>query len=89
MNVDGTDQREVVADVRPGGIAVSPDGRSVFYGAEREGSIGIWRALSDGSDPRRLAEVNDPTSLAMAPDGTVLLARGTALRDAVLISNFR
>ena len=72
MNVDGTDQREVVADVRPSGIAVSPDGRSVFYSAEREGSIGIWRARSDGSDPRRLAEVNDPTSLAIAPDGRSL-----------------
>jgi Tol biopolymer transport system component len=58
-----------VADVRPSGIAVSIDGKSVVYAAERDGSVGIWRAGSDGSDPRRLAEVTDPTSLVMAPDG--------------------
>ena len=72
MAADGTDQREVVADVGPSGIAVSLDGKSVFYAAERDGSIGIWRAGSDGSDPRRLAEVTDPSSLATAPDGRSL-----------------
>ncbi len=72
MAADGSDQREVVEDVRPGGIAVSLDGKSVVYVAERDGSVGIWRAGSDGSDPRRLAEVTDPTSLVLAPDGRSL-----------------
>ncbi|MBA2304565.1 MAG: PD40 domain-containing protein, partial [Acidobacteria bacterium] len=61
--------RELVGNVWPGGVAVSPDGRWIVYGAEQDGTVGIWRATFDGLDARLLTAVADPGTLTMAPSG--------------------
>ncbi len=65
----GIDSREVVTGIRPAGVAISPDGRSLVYAAERDNTGAIWRANLDGSNERRLADVADAFWLAVAPDG--------------------
>ena len=67
-----------------------------FTPASGSGSItaerlNIWRHPAMGGTREKVTNFSDLwiARFALAADGTVLLARGTALRDAVLISNFR
>ena len=74
MAFDGTGAQEVVANVRPGGVAVSPDGNSIVYSAERDGSAGhLAGAAATALSRAGSTEVNDPTWLTMAPDGRRVL----------------
>jgi len=50
--------------------AVTPDGRTVVFVSDRDGRHGIWRLDLDGSEPRLLAHVPNPSWLSVTPDGT-------------------
>jgi eukaryotic-like serine/threonine-protein kinase len=69
MAADGSDTRELITKVRPGGVAVSPKGEWIVYVAERDGGSGIWRARPDGSSQTLLTAIADPAYLTIAPDG--------------------
>jgi Tol biopolymer transport system component len=78
MGADGSNPHEVVPNVRPS-MAVTPDGQ-IVYGAERDGTGGVWRANTDGSNPRLLAAVAaGPAWLAASPEGREVYF--TSLRD--------
>jgi serine/threonine protein kinase/Tol biopolymer transport system component len=67
---DGSLGRQVVADVRPGGLAVSHDARTIVFSAERNKRVGIWRADSlNGANAREIVPVSDPLHLSIGPDG--------------------
>ena len=66
------------------------DSRTVLYTtAER---INLWAQPLDGGSPRQLTNYTDQWILRFAifPDGKqMVLSRGTGLRDAVQVKNFR
>ena len=73
-----------------GAIAWAPDDKAIIYSTSER--TNVWRrSLADGKETR----VTNFTDLAiirfaLSPDGrTLLLSRGTTLRDAFLISGFR
>ena len=72
MKTDGSDPRELIRDVRPA-LAVSPDGRTLVYSAERDGRVQLLRADVNGRDVRPLAPVPDATWLTFSPDGRWVL----------------
>lgn len=73
-----------------GGIAWAADGRTLlFTTAER---MNLWRQPVTGGPREKVTNFSDLgiARFALAPDGrTLLLARGAAVRDAVLLTNFR
>ena len=82
-------------DVAPatgtGGVAFTPDGKSIlFTWAERNN---IWmRPLTAGSEKKKVTNYSelDIARMMLSPDGkTFALCRGSAIRDAVLMTNFR
>jgi DNA-binding winged helix-turn-helix (wHTH) protein/Tol biopolymer transport system component len=71
------------------GARWTPDGKSVAYIVTEKGVSNIWLQPIDGKRPRRLTNFNIASiyNFAYSADGTRLfLARGTQIRDAVLIS---
>ena len=68
MNADGSDSRELIRNVRPS-LALSPDGRTLAYSAERNGRVQLLRADSDGRGERQLAAVPDAAWTTFSPDG--------------------
>ncbi|MDR3511063.1 MAG: Atxe2 family lasso peptide isopeptidase [Caulobacteraceae bacterium] len=63
----------------------SPDGRWIYYQALIDGQVQVWRAAADGS--RAEAITHDPADVqafAVNPDGSSLLYRVGATREAIL-----
>ena len=72
-----------------GSIAWTPDGKSLlFTTAER---MNIWKQPAMGGPREKLTNFSELVipRFALSRDGMLLLARGAALRDAILISNFK
>jgi Tol biopolymer transport system component len=73
-----------------GGIIWAPDDKAIIYSTIER--TNVWRrSLADGRETR-VTNLTDLSilRLALSPDGrTLLLCRGTTLRDAFLISGFR
>ena len=73
-----------------GGFGWAPDDKSILYTTSER--TNVWRrSLADGRETR-VTNLTDLAILrfALSPDGkTLLLCRGTTLRDAFLISGFR
>jgi len=73
-------------------IGWTPDGQAVGFEAERGGVLNIWVQPIRGGPPRQLTHFtsNEVQTFAWSPDGRYLaLSRGTDIRDAVMITNFR
>jgi Tol biopolymer transport system component len=73
-----------------GAIGWAPDDKAIIYSTVER--TNIWRrSLADGQETR-ITNLTDLAILrfALSPDGrTLLLCRGTTLRDAFLITGFR
>ena len=60
---DGSQARQVMGDVKPGSLAISPDGRTVVFFAVRSKIAGIWRAdAADGANARQIIPSATPPS---------------------------
>jgi Tol biopolymer transport system component len=73
-------------------LKFTPDGQSITYIDNHDGSSNIWSVPTEGGTPRKLTNFTsqDIFDFAWSPDGKQLvLSRGTQYSDAVLISNFR
>ena len=72
------------------GLGWSPDGASVLYTTvEREN---IWRQRLSGGPPEKITSYSDESifRFALSPDRKqMLMVRGTQIRDAYAITNFR
>jgi hypothetical protein len=88
--LEADDGREALAAVDSGAIAWAPDDKAIIYSTVER--TNVWRrSLADGRETR-VTNFTDLAILrfALSPDGrTLLLCRGTTLRDAFLISGFR
>ena len=70
MGADGSNPKQLTADARVGrGLAVSPDGRRIFFASDRAGHFNIWRADADGSNLRQLTEGGGEFYPHCTPDG--------------------
>ncbi len=73
-------------------LKFTPDGQSITYVDNHDGSSNIWSVPTEGGTPRKLTNFTsqDIFDFAWSPDGKQLvLSRGTRYSDAVLIRNFR
>ena len=73
-----------------GGLAWSPDDRSIMYVDAREGGANLWRLPLDGSPAKQLTDFKSQQiwNFYFTRDGRQLAcSRGTMLRDAVMISD--
>jgi hypothetical protein len=76
---------------RCGGMAFTPDGKSLLYTTTERSNIWM-RPLAGGGEPKKVTNFSDldTARFALSPDGkTFALCRGAAIRDAVLITNFQ
>ena len=70
----------------------SPDGKSIDYAFVVDGVANLWRQPIDGSPARQLTRFKEDfiSSFDWSQDGkTLLVTRGNAIRDVVLISDYR
>lgn len=70
INRDGGEQRQLTnspfKDFSP---RISPDGRYIFFGSARSGSVQIWRMNSDGSNQVQLTKREGGYPTFVTPDG--------------------
>jgi len=73
------------------GLRWTPDGRALTYVVTSGGVSNIWSQPIDGGPPRQLTDFKAEQIFAFdwSRDGRLLLARGVANRDVVLISGFK
>lgn len=64
--------------------AATPDGRAVVFASDRDGQTGIWRMELQGTEPRLLAHLIDPSWLSVTPDGQFILCAAPAARGAAV-----
>ena len=70
MNADGSNPLQLTADARASrGLAVSPDGRYIFFASDRAGRYDIWRVDADGGNLRQLTAGDDELYPHCTPDG--------------------
>jgi len=84
MNVDGSNIRLIAAVSDPNYPSISPDGRTVYFTASRDGASATWRVSIDGGTPEfvtssldRVTVSHDGKQLAgiyRTTDGTLFLA---------------
>jgi serine/threonine protein kinase len=73
-------------------LRFTPDGQSITYVDNHDGTSNIWSAPTEGGTPRKLTNFTsqDIFDFAWSRDGKQLvLSRGTQYSDAVLIRNFQ
>jgi dipeptidyl aminopeptidase/acylaminoacyl peptidase len=62
----------------------SPDGRWVYYRAQFDGQVQVWRAAADGSSAEAVTkDAADVAAFAVSADGAALLYRVGATREAI------
>lgn len=74
----------------PAQVVWSPDGRWLYYRAQLEGRVDVWRAATDGSGAR--AVTDDPADVrafVLHPDGRTLRYSVGPSREAVLLAEQR
>jgi Tol biopolymer transport system component len=77
---------------RTWGLRFTPDGQSITYVDNHDGTSNIWSVPTEGGMPRKLTNFTsqDIFDFAWSRDGKQLvLSRGMEYSDAVLIRNFR
>src|SRR6185295_15164881 len=80
MDADGRNRREVChVDNRQGSPEWSPDGRSLFFTIQSQGSTVLYRQALDGGDPRKIPADGAGTGGGSAPE------RLTALNEPVFL----
>lgn len=81
MNADGSNAKQLTVDARASrGLAVSPDGRYIFFASDRAGSFNIWRVDADGSNLKQLTGGDGEFFPQSTPDGQwVVYQRGELL----------
>ncbi|HUP62601.1 MAG TPA: protein kinase [Thermoanaerobaculia bacterium] len=89
-NADGTRVRQLTNDAaRDRGVSWAPNGKTLYFYSNRDGSYAIWRINADGSGLTRVTEGGnfyypdvspDGRTLAMAPSGLAHLDRPLAKR---------
>jgi Tol biopolymer transport system component len=78
--------RFVPAGAFGGGLAVSPDGQTVAFIANVDGSIGVWVRPLDATDARLLPGTNGATTPFWSPDSkSVAFSSGDKLRAFDLV----
>jgi Tol biopolymer transport system component/DNA-binding winged helix-turn-helix (wHTH) protein len=84
MNADGSNPKQLTADASARrGLAVSHDGRYIFFASDRTGRFNIWRSDSDGSNLKQLTAGDGDFYPQCTPDGQwVVYQRGE--RDPTL-----
>jgi|CXWL01.1.fsa_nt_gi Tol biopolymer transport system component/DNA-binding winged helix-turn-helix (wHTH) protein len=71
VNADGSGSRQLTIGARATrGLAVSRDGRFIFFGSDRGGRYNIWRIDADGSGSKQLTYTSDNFYPYPTPDGT-------------------
>lgn len=71
-------------------FAWTPDGQKVIFTTTER--VNLWAEPAAGGDREKLTDYSDQwiIRLALSPDGKrMALSRGTALRDAILLRNFK
>lgn len=78
MNADGTNAKQLTSDARVRrGLAISPDGRYIFFASDRAGRSNIWRADADGSNLKQLTAGDGEFYPQVTPDNQwVVYQRG-------------
>ncbi|MGH9766519.1 MAG: LpqB family beta-propeller domain-containing protein, partial [Blastocatellia bacterium] len=73
------------------GLRWAPDGLALTYGITRSGVSNIWSMPLDGGPPKQLTDFKAEQIYAFdwSRDGRLVVSRGVATRDVVLISGFR
>lgn len=70
MNGDGSGAKQLTAGARASrGLAVSRDGRFIFFASDRGGRFNIWRIDADGSHLKQLTDDDDNFYPYPSPDG--------------------
>lgn len=70
MNVDGSEQRQVIAENgRNEYCSLPDDGSFIVFASNRTGQSEVWRSGRDGSDLRQLTFSGDNESPHISPDG--------------------
>jgi len=73
------------------GLRWAPDGRALSYGITHSGVSNIWSLPLDGGPPKQMTDFKAEQiySFDWSRDGRLVVSRGVASRDVVLISGFR
>lgn len=70
MDADGSNPKQLTTGARAsGGLAVSPDGRYIFFASDRAGRFNIWRSDADGANLMQLTAGDDELYPNATPDG--------------------
>jgi Tol biopolymer transport system component/DNA-binding winged helix-turn-helix (wHTH) protein len=70
MNADGSNQKQLTTGARANrGLAVSPDGRYIFFASDRAGRFNIWRVDSNGANLKQLTAGDGELYPQSTPDG--------------------
>jgi len=77
--------------VQPLAFAWTPDGRSIAYLDSGSGILNVWSKPLDGGPPKQLTNFKSEflTSFAFSREGKIAVYRWSAMRDIVLIKDFR
>ena len=73
MKPDGSEQILLTPNVSRDSIAVSPDGKTIYYRNDFKGGDVVWRVSIDGGLPEKVMAGNYK-SVAVSPDGQLLAA---------------
>lgn len=69
-NADGSEERPLAADISAYSAAWAPDGRTIVFTSERDGSADLYRMAADGTGIERLTDSPSyDDQAAFSPDG--------------------
>jgi TolB protein len=70
MNADGSNPKQLTTGARASrGLAVSPDGRYIFFASYRTGRFNLWRVDADGGNLKQMTDGFDEMYPHCTPDG--------------------